>query len=224
VSLLAFWFHQQCYLRPTDPAHLYQLDPNQACPRLIPSGQKLHHSIILYQHQTIRDGRRPRCFVRRLSPAVGRSRGSGRDIWVLRGHPTQAWGPCRARHPCCDVISGRDASAWRAETPARQGRVRLREEEDDRLDVGQCPRLSEAASGDAWDDEDHHAESMFAPTIGIVPRRQGGESGQQREVEANCLPFSFLVCIIIILFIECRGYYLVTLRVCIGKFGDFPDT
>jgi len=81
--------------------------------------------------------------------------------------------------------------------PAQQGQVRLREEEDDRLDVGQCPRPSEASSSDAWDDEDH-VESMFAPTI---PRQRGGESGQQREVEAICLPFSFLVCIIIILFL-----------------------
>ncbi len=33
---------------------------------------------------------------------VGRSRGSGRDIRVLRGRPAQAWGPCRARRPCCE--------------------------------------------------------------------------------------------------------------------------
>ena len=30
----------------------------------------------------------------------------------------------------------------------------MHEEEDDKLDVGQCPRPSEAASGAAWDDED----------------------------------------------------------------------
>jgi hypothetical protein len=69
--------------------------------------------------------------------------------------------PVGARRPCpAAVISGRDASAWRAETPARRGRVRLREEEDDRLDVGQCPRPSEAASGDAWDDEDQAKPSQ----------------------------------------------------------------
>ncbi len=134
-SLLAFWFHQQRYLRPTDPAHLYQLGPNQACHRLIPSGQKLHHSIFFYQHQTVRDGRRPRCFVRRHSPAVGRSRGSGRDIRVLRGRPTQAWGPCRGSSslPCCrhqwtrrQRVESGDASSTRASTPARGGRRQAR--------------------------------------------------------------------------------------------------
>ena len=51
-------------------------------------------------------------------------------------------------------VWGDDASAWRAKMPALRGQVCLHEEEDDKLDVGQCPRPSEAASGAAWDDED----------------------------------------------------------------------
>ena len=48
-------------------------------------------------------------------------------------------------------IWGDDASVWRAKMLARRGQVRLREEENDDLDAGQCPRPSAAASGTAWD-------------------------------------------------------------------------
>ena len=73
---------------------------------------------------------------------VGRSRGSSRDIRVLRGRPAQAWGPCRASRgleaepppllPCkrckgCyrDVISGRPTASTAAATPSA-ARHRLR--------------------------------------------------------------------------------------------------
>jgi hypothetical protein len=53
-----------------------------------------------------------------------------------------------------------DANAWRAKTPAQRGRVRLREEEDDKLDVEQGPRPSETAGGAAWDKEDVAKDSV----------------------------------------------------------------
>jgi hypothetical protein len=43
-------------------------------------------------------------------------------------------------------VESKDASATRA--------IRLREDEDDKLNVGQCPRPSNVASGAAWNDED----------------------------------------------------------------------
>jgi hypothetical protein len=58
---------------------------------------------------------------------------------------------CNGQSHC---VWGDDTNAWRAKTPAQRGRVRLREDDDDKLDVGQGPRPSETAGGAAWDDKD----------------------------------------------------------------------
>ena len=57
----------------------------------------------------------------------------------------------------------KDASATRA--------IRLREDEDDKLDVGQGPRPSDAASGAAWDDEDDAEQVLLHREMDSVEHR-----------------------------------------------------
>ena len=75
---------------------------------------------------------------------------------------------CNGQSHC---VWGDDTNAWRAKTPAQQGRVRLRTEEDDKLDVGQGPRPSETAGSAAWDDEDNAERVLLRRGMDFVVHR-----------------------------------------------------